>query len=81
VTGEAEAVETPIGFVPTIGEGGINTQDLDASDETMAQLLEVDPEGWQAQLPQMKEHYAEFGDRLPAELRDQLEALEQRLLS
>jgi phosphoenolpyruvate carboxykinase (GTP) len=81
VTGEAEAVETPIGFVPTIGEGGINTQDLDVSDETMAQLLEVDPEGWQAQLPQMKEHYAEFGDRLPAELRDQLDALEQRLTS
>ncbi len=47
----------------------------------MARLLEVDAEGWAAQLPQMKEHYAEFGDRLPAELRDQLEALEQRLSS
>ncbi len=81
VTGEAEAVETAIGLVPTIGEGGINTQDLDVSDETMARLLEVDPEGWEAQLPQMKEHYAEFGDRLPSELRAQLEALEQRLTS
>ena len=45
----------------------------------MAKLLEVDAEGWAAQLPQMKEHYAKFGDKLPQELRAELEALEQRL--
>ena len=45
----------------------------------MAQLLEVDPEAWKQQLPQMHEHYARFGDRLPDEMRAQLEQLEQRL--
>ena len=65
--------------MPPVGEGGIDTDGLDVSDETMAKLLEVDAEGWRAQLPQMKEHYAEFGDKLPAELRAQLDALEQRL--
>jgi len=79
LTGEAEAVETAIGLVPPVGEGGIDTDSLDVSEETMAKLLEVDTDGWAAALPQMKEHYAEFGERLPAELRAQLEALEERL--
>jgi phosphoenolpyruvate carboxykinase (GTP) len=79
LTGEAKAEETAIGLVPPIGEGGIDTQDLDVPTETMAKLLEVDHEGWVAQLPQMKEHYAAFGDKLPAELAEQLRTLEQRL--
>jgi phosphoenolpyruvate carboxykinase (GTP) len=79
LTGESKAEETAIGLVPPIGEGGINTDGLDVSPETMAKLLEVDHEGWLAALPQMKQHYAAFGDKLPAELRDQLESLEARL--
>jgi phosphoenolpyruvate carboxykinase (GTP) len=39
----------------------------------------VDPEEWRAQLPQVQQHFAKFGDRLPPELREQLEALESRL--
>ena len=79
--GTAEAVETPIGLVPPVGEGGIDIDGLDVSDETMAKLLEVDADGWQDQLPQMHEHYAEFGDKLPDELRGQLEALERAAAS
>jgi phosphoenolpyruvate carboxykinase (GTP) len=79
VTGEAQAEETAIGLVPALGEGGIDTDGLDISAETMAELLKVDTEGWLAQLPQMKQHYAEFGDKLPGELRAQLDALERRL--
>jgi phosphoenolpyruvate carboxykinase (GTP) len=79
LTGETKAQETAIGLVPPIGEGGINTENLDVSAETMAKLLEVDDEGWAAALPQMKEHYAAFGDKLPAELAEQLRTLEQRL--
>jgi phosphoenolpyruvate carboxykinase (GTP) len=79
VTGEAKARETAIGLVPPLGEGGIDTDGLDVTDETMAELLEVDTEGWVAQLPQMKEHFAAFGDRLPTALHEQLVGLEQRL--
>jgi phosphoenolpyruvate carboxykinase (GTP) len=79
LTGETTAQETAIGLVPPIGVGGINTDDLDVSAETMAKLLEVDHEGWAAALPQMKEHFASFGDKLPAELAEQLRTLEQRL--
>jgi phosphoenolpyruvate carboxykinase (GTP) len=79
LTGEAKAVETAIGLVPPLGEGGIDVDGLDVSPETMAKLLEVDHDGWAYQLPQMREHYAKFGDKLPAELHAQLEALERRL--
>jgi phosphoenolpyruvate carboxykinase (GTP) len=79
VIGDAVAVETPIGLVPPIGKDGIDIDGLDVSEETMARLLEVDRHQWAHQLPQMMEHYAEFGDTLPAELRDQLHALQRRL--
>ena len=72
-------METAIGLLPPTDERGIDRTDLDVSEETMARLLAVDTEGWLAQLPQMKQHYAEFGDKLPAALHAQLDALEQRL--
>jgi phosphoenolpyruvate carboxykinase (GTP) len=77
--GTAEAVETEIGLVPPPGEGGIDTSGLDVRDEAVAQLLEVEPDDWKRQLPQMKQHYARLGERLPAELCSQLEQLERRL--
>ena len=39
----------------------------------------MDPEEWKKQLPQVKEHFDQFGDALPDELKHQLEALEERL--
>ncbi len=77
--GTGEALDTPVGLVPPVGEGGIDISNVDVSPETMAGLLEVDPEAWRAQLPQVHEHYARFGDHLPDELRAQLQELERRL--
>jgi phosphoenolpyruvate carboxykinase (GTP) len=77
--GKADAVETPIGAVPPVGEGGIDIEGLDVSEETMAALLEVDPESWREQLPQVREHYEKFGDQLPDELRAQFDQLVARL--
>ena len=77
--GRADAVDTAIGLLPPVGDGGINTDGLDISDEAMRHLLDVDIDGWKDQLPQMHEHYAEFGEKLPAELHSQLETLELSL--
>jgi phosphoenolpyruvate carboxykinase (GTP) len=77
--GTAAAHETAIGLVPPVGEGGIDTDGLDVSDGEMTELLAVDTEGWKAQLPQVQAHFAKFGEKLPAALREQLTALEQRL--
>jgi phosphoenolpyruvate carboxykinase (GTP) len=52
---------------------------MELDGEAMTKLLEVNPEEWKLQLPQMREHYARFGDRLPTEMRAQLEELERRL--
>jgi phosphoenolpyruvate carboxykinase (GTP) len=75
--GDADAVETPIGLVPK--PGSLDLEGLDISDEAMEELLRIEPEDWKAQLSQVREHYAQFGDKLPDELRSQLEALEQKL--
>jgi phosphoenolpyruvate carboxykinase (GTP) len=79
VNGDADARETAIGYLPPLGERGIDLEGLDVSEETMAKLLEVDTDGWLRQLPQMKAHYAEFGAKLPKALHDQLAGLEARL--
>ncbi|PZS10516.1 MAG: phosphoenolpyruvate carboxykinase, partial [Solirubrobacterales bacterium] len=73
--GSAEAVETVIGLVPAVGRDGLDVDGLDVDAGAMERLLAVDPEGWALQLPQMREHYAKFGDQLPAELRAQFDAL------
>jgi phosphoenolpyruvate carboxykinase (GTP) len=39
----------------------------------------MDPDAWRAQLPQMREHLATFGDRLPEALRAQLAHLEEQV--
>jgi len=75
--GTADAVETAIGLLPT--EGAINTEGLNISAEAMSELLSVDADLVRRQLPQLKEHLAKFGEKLPPELTAQLEALEARL--
>jgi len=78
VTGTGKAVATPIGLMPA--PGAIDRQGLTLSHAAMAELLAVDREGWLAEVASIREHYAQFGDKLPAELNNQLGALEKRLL-
>jgi phosphoenolpyruvate carboxykinase (GTP) len=75
--GDAGARETAIGLVP--GDGDLYTDGLDVSAEDLAAVLTIDPAAMRAQLPQVREHLAQFGDDLPDELHAQLEALERRL--
>jgi phosphoenolpyruvate carboxykinase (GTP) len=75
--GEGETVETPIGLVPAPGE--LELEGLSISDQAMAELLTVDAEALRAQIPQLEGFLSQFGDRLPAEISAQLEALKDRL--
>ena len=79
LAGTADAVETLVGLVPV--DGGINVEGLDVAPEDMAELLRVDADEWRAEVPSIEEHYAKLGERLPVELRDELNALEKRLSS
>jgi phosphoenolpyruvate carboxykinase (GTP) len=75
--GTTEGIETAVGIVPAPGE--LDTTGLDIAPEDLEQVVAVDPEAFKAQLPQMREFLAKFGDDLPQEIHDQLDAFEQRL--
>jgi phosphoenolpyruvate carboxykinase (GTP) len=77
VAGTADAVETPIGHLPT--RDALPSEGLEISDEDLDALLDVDVEEWKGEIPSIREHYATFGDKLPSELAAQVDALEERL--
>jgi phosphoenolpyruvate carboxykinase (GTP) len=77
VTGEAKAVETPIGFMPSVD--AIDRTGLNVSEADMAELLKVDKNEWKNELESIKEHYKKFGDKLPSELNEELAKLESKL--
>ena len=77
VQGRAQAIETPIGLLPV--PDGIDTTGLNIPDEDMEELLSVDAQAWLKDIPAMREHYARFGDTIPAAMHQELDALEQRL--
>jgi phosphoenolpyruvate carboxykinase (GTP) len=77
IEGKAAAVETPIGWVPTVDD-----LDLDGLTEDRADIeaaLQVNADEWRAELPLIDEWFDKIGDKLPTPLRDELEALKQRL--
>jgi phosphoenolpyruvate carboxykinase (GTP) len=77
VNGTAEAVQTPIGKLPT--KGALDTDGLEIADDDLDELLSVDEDGWRAAIPQIRDHYARFGDRLPASLNVAVDMLEAQL--
>jgi phosphoenolpyruvate carboxykinase (GTP) len=75
--GRAAASETPIGHVPTADQ--IDTEGLSEPAEDIEASLEVDVEEWKAEIPLIEEWFDTIGDKLPTSMRDELEALKQRL--
>lgn len=72
-----DADETAIGYVPKPED--INLEGCGVDKETLKGLLNVDTETWKKEAEGIKEFYKKFGDKLPKELNDELEALESRL--
>jgi phosphoenolpyruvate carboxykinase (GTP) len=60
----------PIGVVPSRGEPCLTGAKFPPS--VLADLLEVNDDAARMELPQIRKHLAQFGDRLPGELRAQL---------
>ncbi len=77
ISGDAEAVDTAIGRVPTTDGIDIDGTDLTADD--MVKILSVDNQKWRQEVPLIEAHYDAIGERLPQELADQLRDLEKRL--
>ncbi len=77
VAGGIDAVETPIGLLPTVD--GFDTDGLMVSDDDLNTLLTVDTPGWREAIPQIREHYSMFDGKMPAQLSMALDALEENL--
>jgi phosphoenolpyruvate carboxykinase (GTP) len=75
--GKVHAKETPIGRTPEAAD--LDIKGLDIKNADLDELLSVDVEGWKAEVPSIKDHFAQFGAHLPRELNAEVQSLEQRL--
>jgi phosphoenolpyruvate carboxykinase (GTP) len=75
--GKVHAKETPIGRIPEAAD--LDTKGLNIKSSQVDELLSVDIEGWLAEVPSIKEHFAKFGNHLPEGLNAEVRALEERL--
>ena len=75
--GKADATETAIGYVPKPED--IDLTDLEMDMDTLKDILTVDKDIWTKEAEEIEEHYKKFGNKLPAELRKQLDTLKANL--
>ncbi|MFZ5587831.1 MAG: phosphoenolpyruvate carboxykinase (GTP) [Thermodesulfobacteriota bacterium] len=77
VDGAVGAQDTPIGRLPIPGDLDLTGLDIPAGD--VKELLRVDAAAFKAELPDIENHFAKFGQKLPARLAAQLDELKKRL--
>jgi phosphoenolpyruvate carboxykinase (GTP) len=77
IEGRADAVRTPIGNVPTAEN--INLDGLDVAPQDVDEALSVNLDEWRKEIPLIEEWFEFIGDKLPSGVRDEFEALKQRL--
>lgn len=74
---QAGGQDTPIGIVPTANDLDLDGLDVDGGD--VAKALAVNAAEWREELPLIEEWFEFVGDKLPTGVRDEFEALKQRL--
>jgi len=77
VDGKVEAVDTPIGRMPKPED--LDLSGLSISEADLKELLRVDTQAWKNEVPDIAKHFDQFGGRLPARLKQQLDDLAKRL--
>lgn len=75
--GEGEAVETPIGYLPTLDAIDFSGLNLDETEKV--NLLRVEIDGWLQEIPLIRKYYEQFGDHIPAQLYEEVDRLQHRL--
>jgi phosphoenolpyruvate carboxykinase (GTP) len=77
ITGKGAAQKTAIGYLPDTNS--LDVTGLTVSKDDLSALLTLDTAGWLEAVPQIREHFANFGDRLPTKLKTSLDSLESAL--
>jgi phosphoenolpyruvate carboxykinase (GTP) len=78
IDGKASAEKTAIGYLPNAGD--LDTNGLDINNSDLEKLLSVDATGWKEAIPQIRDHFAQFGPKLPSALVDKLNELDKSLV-
>lgn len=77
IDGKAGAERTAIGFLPKTSD--LDLSGLDVADADLNAILSVDVDGWKSAIPQVQDHFNQFGAKLPSELQTALKELEASL--
>ncbi len=77
IEGRANATETPIGRLPT--PESLDTSGLNLPAEDLHELLRFDVDGWRGDISDIEKFHASFGDRRPAQLREELAMLAREI--
>jgi phosphoenolpyruvate carboxykinase (GTP) len=77
--GSAKARETAIGNLPNAAD--LDLQGLDVAPAAIEELLAVDPKLWQEEFAGIGKYLAEFGNRVPPALQEELKGALQRVHS
>ena len=78
IDGKASAEKTAIGYLPTPGD--IDTKGLDIDTGDLETILSVDTDGWKQAIPQIRDHFAQFGPKMPSTLVKKLDELDKSLV-
>jgi phosphoenolpyruvate carboxykinase (GTP) len=74
---EADAKKSAIGYLPT--KNSLDLSGIEVTDKNLDKLLSIDEDEWCAEAKEMRNYYKQFGKKLPAELIEELDHLEERL--
>jgi phosphoenolpyruvate carboxykinase (GTP) len=77
IEGAADAVETPIGFIPT--PQSLDLAGLDMTADDVQEAVRFDADEWRAEVPSLEEWFDRFGGSLPRSITRELEGLKKRL--
>ena len=77
VNGTGKYVNTPIGRLPA--EGAIETDGIGVTPDTLKKLFRINKEEWHNEISEMREYYKIFGGKLPKQLTEELDKIEERL--
>ncbi len=76
IEGKVEGEKKELGLFPKIED--LDLSGLEIAKETVEKLLSVSKEEWQKEIPMIEEFYSKFGDKIPKELKDQLDGLKKK---
>ncbi|MDO5561058.1 MAG: phosphoenolpyruvate carboxykinase (GTP) [Oscillospiraceae bacterium] len=77
--GTVDADETAIGYLPKKSDLNLKGIEDEITPEVLDELLAVDKDLWKNEVTDLREFYKQFGDRLPAKIKEELDSLETRL--